>query len=96
MVGLEEVSEVVMAFRNDFNNPELNVNEVTYCTGKDRKRENEVYEIHVIVEDVRQNVETTYCYPVANFGRDMGLYLFDTVSLWWEETVKMRFRFEED
>lgn len=33
----------------------------------------------------------TYCYPVADYGREMGLYLVDTVTCWQDETVRLRF-----
>ena len=52
------------------------------------------YEIDVIIEDGSGYEDNTYCYPVAEFGRERGLFLFDTVSNWQENKVTLRFGME--
>jgi len=52
------------------------------------------YEIHVIIKDEFDCEDDTYCYPVAEFGRDRGLFLFDTVTNWQENKITLRFGME--
>lgn len=48
------------------------------------------YRVHVTVRDT-SGIGSSYCYPAAERGREMGLYLFDTVTNWGDDTVTLRF-----
>jgi len=56
------------------------------------------YEVYVTVEDSENVGEgTTYTYPVAEYMRENhDLFLFDTVTFWEEQKVKMRFGLKEE
>lgn len=92
----EKLSEVVMDFRNHCDPKFHNIVDVFWDQGVDRESGETVYEIHVVIEEkeAKSPKVATYCYPVANFGRKRGLYLWDTVTMWEHKTVKLRFRFE--
>lgn len=84
-----------MDFRNDCDPQFINVKEVHHDRGG--SSDGVVLEIHVVIENNGEssvNDSSLYCYPVAEFGRERGLFLWDTVTNWEEETKTLRFRFE--
>lgn len=93
--NFSKISSIITEFRNECNPQFLNVKEVFWDRGTDG--EEIVYEVHVVIEEDDEGPKhlNTYCYPVANFGRERGMYLYDTVANWDDETVTLRFRFED-
>jgi len=89
------VYEIVQEFKDDCSPKFIELLEV-YCDIKYYEDdEMPQYEIHVVIKDKdHQEYDNTYCYPVAEFGRDRGLFLFDTVSNWQEGKVTLRFGME--
>lgn len=92
---LNQIGEIIKAFQEKCNPTYLNITNVYW----DRRMTEEVEiepEIHVEIEEPEDTPSnaSTYCHPVAEFGREQGLFLWDTVTNWEEQTVRLRFRFE--
>ena len=53
------------------------------------------YRVHVKIEPKEfKEYQSSYCYPIANIGREHGLFLFDTVTDWEGKTILLRFGYE--
>jgi hypothetical protein len=93
--NFNKIGEIVRDFEENAGTRFLNVKEAFWNRGADG--EEIVYEVHVVIEESKEITArvNTYCYPAADFGRERGLYLYDTVVNWNDETVTLRFRFEE-
>lgn len=93
---MQNCSKIIEEFQNKCDPDYQNILRVYWDYGIDRETEEKVVEIHVeIQEGENTSVNSTYCYPVANFARERGLYLWDTVTNWEQEVVRLRFRFED-
>jgi len=89
-----KVYEIVQEFKDDCEPMFIEVIDA-YCDIKHYEDgEFPQYEIHVVIEDDFDYEDNTYCYPVAEFGRDRGLFLFDTVTNWQENKITLRFGME--
>lgn len=90
-----ELGKIIHEFKNDCEPQFLNVTDAFWNRGSEN--EEVVYEIHVVIKEGKNAPSNTctYCSPVADFGRERGLYLWDTVTDWMNGTITLRFRFEE-
>lgn len=91
-----EIGTIIESFENECNPTYQNIIDV-YCDRGSDKNGEIVYEIHVTIEDNNEAPpgSNTYCHTVADFGRERGLFLWDTVSNWMDRTVTLRFRFQD-
>lgn len=93
--NFNQIGSIIVDFEENCNPDFQNIIDVFWDRGADGNEI--VHEIHVEIEDAGKamSFQNTYCYPVAEFGRERGLYLWDTVTNWEDKTVTLRFRFEE-
>lgn len=92
--NFDRVDDIVMDFRKNCNPQYIEVLNAYWDTGVED--EEKVFEIHVEVEEEKRGIDSsTYTYPVADFGREHGLYLWDTVTDWEREKITLRFRFDD-
>jgi hypothetical protein len=94
--NFDRISSVINEFQSNCNPTYLDIDRVYWDRGSNDNDE-VVPEIHVVIEEAVNAPPgtNTYCHPVAEFGREQGLFLWDTVTNWEEQTVTLRFQFEE-
>lgn len=92
---MQECSKIIQEFRDKCNPKYENITDIYWDRGTEGTEI--VCEIHVKIEQSEDAYpgSDTYCYPVANFGRKHGLFLWDTGTDWENETVTLRFRFQD-
>jgi hypothetical protein len=93
----DKISEVANIIEEFEQNCELKYQNIIDVSFQRRMGEGSSYEIHVEIEENGNAPPTsfTYCHSVAEFGREHGLYLWDTITDWEKETVTLRFRFND-
>jgi len=95
--AINHISECKQSFEQNFENDYLNIVETFFDYDRVVNGPMPQYRVRVVIEDEwRSQYESTYTYPVAEFGRDLGLFLFDTVTHWEEEEVELRLGYEPE
>lgn len=93
---VQSVYEAAQAIENsDVDSKYVEITNVTHEADPQEPNILPQYRVVVDIIDTGKHYETTYCYPVAELGREEGLYLFDTVTLWEQGTVRLRFGLKE-
>lgn len=87
---IREVADAAQTFEQEFNHDYLTIEEAYYDYDAHEGGPLPQYRTHVVIKD-KDAYETTYTYPVHDFGVEQGLYLFDTVTNWEEKTITLRF-----
>lgn len=92
---IQRIYEIAQEFEQDFENEFLEVVETFHEYEATDVGDFPQYRVHVKIQEKDFSIYTNqYCYPVAEFGRERGLFLFDTVTDWEEKTITLRFGLE--
>lgn len=93
--AVNRVFECKEQFEQYFEDDYIDIVETYHEYDRTEKMPFPQYRVRVVIEDEWESVyESTYTYPVAEFGRNLGLFLFDTVTYWDKEEVELRFGYE--
>jgi len=90
--AITKIYKVAQAFEKDFNPDNFDIIGLYHEYDDHEHSDLPQYRVCVVVEDIGNF--STFVFPIAEFGRKQGLFLFDTVSNWEDETVKLRFGYK--
>jgi len=89
---VHQIHECAQVFKQEFENDYLNIVGVFHQYDNIDSGPLPQYRVHVTIEDEwKSEYEPSYTYPVAEFGRSLGLFLFDTVTKWEDNQITLRF-----
>lgn len=93
---VNELNVIAQQFEEEFDSEFYEIVETSYdYKPEDYDGEFPEYELHVVIQEKNhKNYSNAYTYPAAQFGRDRGLFLFDTVTNWTDNTITLRFGLE--